>query len=330
MRNKDYYALLGISQNADAEEIKRAYRRLAHRFHPDKNPGDRAAEEHFKAINEAYAILQDGEKRAAYDRIRLVQKDEISVRFDDWDFQPSSPWEDRLEGILEEFFAGRPFRASHSRGADHRMDLEVSLEEAAFGAIKELRILRTSICPLCKGSRCAPGTGYVLCPNCHGSGAFRVRQGFFIVDSACGRCQGRGEILGNPCPNCAGRGVLKIQRTIRVQIPAGVEDGMRLRLRGQGDVSRSGGPPGDLLLDITISRHPFFHREGNDLFCQVCISRQEARHGTEIHVPTLRGTLAIHIPAGTQSGRTLTLKGEGMPSLRGKERGDQRITILVS
>ncbi len=329
MPKKDYYGLLGISRSAKSEEIKRAYHRLAHQFHPDKNPGNRSAEEHFKTINEAYTVLQDMEKRAAYDRASRIERERVSIRFDEFDERSAAALDDLLEGILDDFFGGRQPRPRSARGPDQSVHLEITLEEAACGVIKELRMARTSVCPLCQGSRCAPGTGYIRCPSCHGMGSFRGQKGFFIVDSICGSCQGRGEIMADPCPNCAGRGFRKVNRAFRVQIPAGVDEGTRLRIRGQGEVNPSGGLAGDLFLNIAVRRHSFFQREGDDLFCRVSIPRREARRGTTVEVPTLNGSVAVKIPAGTKSGKIFTLKGEGMPSLGGKDRGDQKVTILV-
>lgn len=331
MPRKDYYELLGISRSAGPEEIKRAYHRLAHQFHPDKNPGNRAAEEHFKAINEAYAVLQDGQKRAAYDRHSLIVEERFAPRFDEFeDPYGRHPLDDLLEVILEGYFGGPRSRARNGKGGDCRVQMEITLEEVAFGATKEVRVPQTLECPVCQGSRCAPGTGYGLCPSCKGAGSFRGQKGFFIVDSACGRCQGQGKIVVKPCSHCAGRGYLKVNRGFRVRIPAGVEHGSCLRIRGLGNSSRSGGQPGDLFLDLSVKKHPFFERQGDDLLCEVSITRGEARRGTTVEVPTLNGPISLKIPPRTPSGKAFTLKGQGIPSLEGKGRGDQKITILVS
>ncbi|MCX5909334.1 MAG: J domain-containing protein [Deltaproteobacteria bacterium] len=331
MIKKDYYRLLGISRTAKVEEIKRAYRRLAHQYHPDKNPGNKAAEEHFKSLAEAYGVLQDNGKRAAYDRAYRAQE---SVRIEDLQssgdfFGDRDPFTYFFEGVLEDFFGTRRSRPRRSPRSDLCYQLEIPLEEAASGALKSLRVPRIFVCPLCQGTRCAPGTGTIPCPSCRGAGVFRDQKGFFIVDTTCGRCQGRGEIIACPCSHCGGRGHLQGSRTIQIQIPPGVDNGTRLRIRGQGDVSRPGGLPGDLFIEMAVKRHPFFQRVGDDLYYTATVAPREAKKGTTVEVPTLTSKNALKIPAGTAAGQVFVLKGQGMPSLDGRGRGDQKITIQV-
>jgi len=331
MSKRDYYDLLGIDPLASTEEIKKAYRRLAHQYHPDKNPGNPAAEEHFKRITEAYEVLQDAGKRAAYDRCGAStgrrgfdpfwEAEDFSSRKDFFD--------DIFEEIFEDFFGTGRSGQKKSKGADLRYNLEVSLEEAAFGAEKKIQVPRMAICPLCRGSRCFPGTSPMTCPICAGYGSLHSQHGFFTVETTCARCHGEGQIIVRPCLKCGGRGCLRISRTIRISIPPGVESGTRLRLRGGGEMGKYGGPPGDLYVVVSLKKHSFFTRVGNDLLCEVLISVLQASKGVEIEVPTLKGKVRLKVPAGTLSGKVFVLKGQGIPVLKGVGCGDQKVIVRV-
>ena len=331
MFERDYYALLGIDSLASVEEIKKAYRRLAHQFHPDKNPGNPAAEEHFKRITEAYEILQDAQKRAAYDRLGVSmgmrgfggfrEPEDFSSRKNFFD--------DFFEEMIDDFFGIASSRPKKSRGADLRYNLEISLEEAASGSGQEIKVSRMSVCPLCRGSRCCPGTSLQTCPKCRGYGSIRSQRGFFILETTCRHCQGEGQIIVRPCPKCEGIGRLKVTRALRVNIPAGVDEGTRLRLRGEGEMGRNGGPPGDFYVVVSVKKHSFFTRMGNDLLCEIPVTFLQALMGAEIEVPTLEGKVRLKVPAGTPGGKVFTLKGRGMPVLNGGNRGDQKVTLRV-
>lgn len=335
MAKRDYYDLLGIRSSANREEIKRAYRRLAHQFHPDKNPGNASAEELFKEINEAYEVLQDVHKRAAYDRrgpsLGHSRGFEGFREPADMPFGPfgRSFFEDIFEEVLEDFFGGVRKKPTKTRGADLRYDLEISLEEAAFGSEQEITFSRKSACPICRGSRCAPGTSRVRCPACSGLGSLRGQRGFFVVETACERCRGEGEIIPRPCPRCAGAGTLKRSQFVKFTTPPGAEEGTRLRMAGEGEMGRNGGPAGDLIVVLSIKKHPFFTRRGCDLFCEVPINLTQAYKGTELDIPTLRNSVRVKIPARTPSGKVIILRGLGMPAHRGNGRGDLKVKFKV-
>lgn len=328
---QDYYDLLGLEKEATAEDIKKAYRRLAHQYHPDKNPDNRRAEEFFKRISEAYQTLQDPQKRAAYDRFGNFPGGRRSggPGFPDDFFYR----QETINGFFDDFFADffGAVRASgrRRRGADLSCRVEISLEEAFSGTEQEIRVVQKTFCPACGGSRCAPGSAPIPCPNCGGRGSLRAQRGFFVTDSACPRCQGQGELVLNPCGRCGGRGRIQVRQTVRVRIPAGADEGMRLRLKGAGEKSDSGGASGDLYIDISLRKHPVFTRQGNDLFCQVSISLSEAIAGTEIEAPALAGPVRLKIPGGTRPGKVFLLKGKGMPVGEGEGFGDQRIRVNV-
>lgn len=331
MTKRDYYELLGIDPAASPEEIKRAYRRLAHRYHPDKNPDNPSAGDHFRLITEAYEILQDTRKRAAYDRYGASTGRRGFEGFGKPpDFSPPKDYVDGIfEEILEDFFAADRPRRRKARGADLRFNLEISLEEAASGSEQKIQFSRMSVCPGCRGSRCAPGTQPAVCPYCEGTGSLRGQRGFFIVETTCERCQGEGEYIPRPCPRCGGAGVLKIPRAFRINTPPGADNGTRLRLAGEGEMGRKGGPAGDLYVVLSIRKHPVFARSGNDLACEVPVSLSLAFKGTEVEAPTLEGPVRIKIPAQTPPGKIFVLKGMGMPVLEGRGRGDLRVKIRV-
>jgi molecular chaperone DnaJ len=331
MFKRDYYALLGIDPLASAEEIKKAYRRLAHQFHPDKNPGNPAAEEHFKRITEAYEVLQDAKKRALYDLRGASMGPGGFGGFrepEDFAFHSDS-FDDFFREILGDFFGSRGPRARKSKGADLRYDLEISLEEAAFGSEQEIRVPRMSVCPLCRGSRCAPGSSPITCPTCRGQGSLRSQRGFFIVEATCERCHGEREIIIRPCPKCGGRGSLKVTRAIRINTPPGADTGTRLRIGEEGEMGLHGGPSGDLYVGLLVKKHSIFTRRGNDLLCEAPVTFIQALKGAEIDIPTLEGKARVKVPPGTPNGKVFTLKGRGMPVLNGTGRGDQRVILRV-
>jgi molecular chaperone DnaJ len=327
---KDYYEILGISRNATDDDIKKAYRRLALKYHPDRNPGDKTAEERFKEINEAYACLSDPQKRANYDRFGTAEGVGADFGFGGFgDF--TSSFSDIFGDIFSDFFGdftGRQ-RRRPTKGQDLRYDLEVTLEEAVFGTQKKLSIPRWETCHVCDGTGSMPGKGPAVCPTCKGAGHTRLQQGFFSISRTCGRCNGTGSIITDPCRECKGHGKVKRKRTVTLKVPPGVDTGIRLKVTGEGEAGSYGGPPGDLYVVITVKPHPFFKRKGNDLHCEVPISFVQAALGAEIKVPTIDGDAKITIPAGTPSGRVFHLRGKGVPKLGSYGKGDQYITVYV-
>ncbi|MBI2469242.1 MAG: molecular chaperone DnaJ [Candidatus Rokubacteria bacterium] len=323
MATRDYYAILGVSRSASEVEIKKAFRQLALKHHPDRNPGDKNAEERFKEINEAYAVLSDPEKRAQYDRFGRV--DIPPGGFDIGGFG------DLFDDLFEGFFGGQRAgtRTRARRGDDLRYDLELTLEDAAKGVETRLQIPRLERCDACEASGVEPGSTRVTCPTCHGRGQLRYQQGFLTVARTCSQCLGEGQVNRNPCKVCRGEGRVTRERALKVRIPAGVEDGSQLRLSGEGEGGPRGGPSGDLYVVIHVRQHPFFTRHGNDLVCPLPVTFTQAALGVEVDVPTLDGTVKLKVPAGTQNGEVLRLKGKGMPSLRGRGRGDACYQVVV-
>jgi molecular chaperone DnaJ len=324
---RDYYEILGVPKNASPEEIKKAYRQLAMKYHPDKNPGDKEAEEKFKEVNEAYAVLSDPERRAQYDQFGHSGIDMEGFRRD---FTGFPDFEDLFSGVFESFF-GRTTRTRTTarRGADVEYELEIDLEEVMHGARKKIRIPSLENCPVCKGSGLRPGTFEKKCPACYGRGQVSFTQGFFSISQTCTRCGGSGRIIEHPCPRCGGRARVRQQRTLEVTIPAGIEEGARLKITGGGEAGEKGGPRGDLYIYITIRKHHFFERVGNDLLCEVPISFVKAALGGQVEVPTLNGKSLLTIPPGIQPGEVLKLRGKGLPNPRGFGRGDQHVKIKV-
>ncbi|MFQ5881938.1 MAG: molecular chaperone DnaJ [Candidatus Methylomirabilales bacterium] len=323
--NKDYYQILGISRGASADEVKKAYRRLALKFHPDKNPDDPRAAEQFKEINEAHEVLSNPEKRREYDRYGTVGGPRMTEPYPDFDVGFGGLFEDILEG----FFGGRGRRSAAQRGADLRYTLTITLEEAARGIKKEIVVPRLEVCETCRGTGAQPGTRPKTCPACGGAGQVRFSRGFLTVNQTCHRCGGEGSLVGSPCRGCQGEGRITTERPVVVKVPPGVETGIRLRISGEGEAGIRGGPPGDLYVVIQVAEHPIFHREGDDLFCEVPIGFTQAALGGEAQVPTLSGMIPIHIPPGTQPGAEFRLEGYGLPSLRGYGRGDLKVKVLV-
>ncbi len=327
---RDYYEILGVRRSASSEEIKKAYRKLALKYHPDRNPGDKEAEEKFKEASEAYQVLSDPERRAQYDRFGHAAFEQGGAGCGGFDFSAST-FEDLFGEIFGEFFgtSGKRSRSRARRGEDLRYDLEISFEEAAFGTEKTIQVPRLASCDACRGRGTKDGAERATCPTCRGVGQVRYQQGFFTIAKTCGQCAGQGTIIRDPCRVCGGSGVVQKTRALNVRIPAGVDTGTRLKLSGEGEVGRGGGPPGDLYVVLRVREHPLFRREGVDVLCEVPISFTQAALGAEIEVPTLEGKVKLKIPAGTQSGTVLRLRGKGVPELQGHGRGDQLVRILV-
>jgi molecular chaperone DnaJ len=325
---KDYYKTLGVSSSASQDEIKKAFRQLALKYHPDHNPNNKNAEEKFKEINEAYSCLSDPQKRANYDRFGSPEGPSGAG----FGFAAGTPFSDIFGDIFEDFFGGfnRSGRNKAVRGSDLRYDLEITLEEVAFGVEKTIKVPRFNICDVCKGNGSEPGTQPEICPQCKGSGHVRLQQGFFSISRTCDKCSGAGKIIMKPCINCKGNGKVRIQRQLSVKVPPGVDSGSRLKLTGEGDTGVYGGPPGDLYVVINVKEHELFTRDGMDIYCQIPISFTKAVFGGEEEVPTLNGYFTkIKIPHGAESGKIFRLKNKGLPRVGGSHRGDQIVSIYI-
>ncbi len=325
---RDYYEVLGVRRETDADELKSSYRKLALKYHPDRNPGDKEAEEMFKEAAEAYEVLQDPQRREIYDQYghQGLEGSGFSGFGDFQDIFSS------FGGIFEDLFgfgSQRRSRTRASRGSDLRYDLDLDFMEAAFGTEQSMDLEKMSVCPTCDGSACEPGTGTENCRQCQGSGQVSRNQGFFTVRTTCPLCRGRGQTIPNPCSECRGAGQIIASKTLSVKIPPGVDNGSRLRLTGEGEAGTFGGPPGDLHVIIHVQPHELFERNGTDIVCQLQISFVQAILGAKIPVQTLNGDRKLEIPKGTQPGEILRLNGEGIPSLRGGRRGDQIIQIKI-
>ncbi|MBI5781979.1 MAG: molecular chaperone DnaJ [Rhodocyclales bacterium] len=327
MAQQDYYAILEVSREATAAEIKKAYRRLAMKYHPDRNPGNKEAEEKFKEIQRAYDVLSDEQKRAAYDRYGHAGVDGAAAGAGAAGFDDLA---EAFSDIFGDLFGGsRRGRSQVYRGADLRYQLEITLEEAAHGTTKTIRIPTTETCDTCHGSGARPGTQPRVCPTCGGVGQVRMQQGFFSIQQTCPECHGSGSLIADPCPDCGGAGRVRRQRTLEVKIPAGIDTGMRLRQSGYGEAGINGGPPGDLYVEIRIRPHPIFQREGDDLHCEMPISITTAALGGEIDVPTLDGIAKLRIPPGTQTGKVFRLRGKGIRNVRNQGVGDLLCHVAV-
>jgi molecular chaperone DnaJ len=323
---KDYYELLGVSRNAGEEEIKKAYRKLALQYHPDRNPGDKQAEDTFKEVSEAYQILSDPEKRAKYDQYGHAAFGEGGPFAGGFDF--TAGFEDVFGDIFGEFFGGSP-RRGRSRGDDLRYNLTLKFEEAVFGTEKKIKIPRHGTCETCRGTGAKAGTTPQTCPTCRGRGQVSFQQGFFSVSRTCSQCQGQGTIIKDRCASCGGSGRLRKFHTLNVKIPAGVDTGSRLKLRSEGESAPAGGAPGDLYVVIQVEPHPIFVRENLDILCDIPISFTQAALGAEIDVPTLNGKVKMKIPPGTQSGKVFRMKGKGIADVQGYHQGDQHVRVSV-
>lgn len=336
MTRRDYYEILGIQQHAPPEHIKKAYRKMALQYHPDRNPGNKEAEEKFKEAAEAYSVLIDPEKRSIYDRFgHEGLRGEGFAGFSGFD---SSIFED-FEDILGNFFGfgfgdifgTRARRRAYvpRRGRDLALELETTLEEAAFGAEKEIRINRTEMCPTCQGSKLRPGTQKSVCQYCQGRGQVRYQQGFFTVSRTCSACRGTGDIVTTPCDECGGTGKVRKRKIMNMKIPAGVDEGTRLRIAGEGEAGDPGAGQGDLYVVVRLRRHKFFERDGNNLSCEIPISFAQAALGATVEIPTLEKNELLQIPPGTQSGTVFKIKGKGIRGLESPRKGDLFVRVNI-
>jgi molecular chaperone DnaJ len=332
MAKRDFYDVLGVDRSADDKELKSAFRKLAMQYHPDRNNGDPEAERKFKELNEAYDALKDPQTRAAYDQFGHAAF-EGGGRGGPGGFGPdfSSSMSDIFDDLFGDFMGRRPGRGSgRERGADLRYNMEITLEDALNGRNAQITVPTSVTCETCAGSGAKPGTSPQTCRTCSGHGKVRATQGFFTIERTCPTCQGRGEQIADPCETCNGQGRVVNERTLSVNIPAGVEDGTRIRLAGEGEAGRLGGPSGDLYIFLSIAPHEFFQRDGADLFCRVPLAMSTAALGGDIEVPTIDGGRArVKVPEGTQSGKQFRLKGKGMPVLRSRQHGDLYIQVTV-
>ena len=326
---RDYYDVLGLDRNASPEEIKKAFRKLAFQYHPDRNK-DHAAEDTFKEINEAYEVLSDPQKRSDYDRFGHAGAQPFGGRgFEGFDFGG-------FGDVFEAFFGGATAtrrRGGPQGGSDLRCELAISFEEAVFGCEKELEIARTEKCSVCRGTRCEPGSHPQKCPACNGTGEIRRTQrvtfGQFVNVIPCLQCRGEGRIIAKPCGACKGQGRERKSRNIVVKVPAGVDDGTQIRLTGEGDAGRNGGSPGNLYVTLSVRKHKYFERDGDDILYELPVNFAQAALGDEVEVPTLDGNVALKIPVGCQSGRVFRLKERGVPHLRSHGRGDQLVRVFA-
>ncbi|MBQ9353246.1 MULTISPECIES: molecular chaperone DnaJ [Phyllobacterium] len=328
----DYYETLGVARGADEKELKSAFRKLAMQYHPDKNPGDENAEHKFKEIGEAYETLKDPNKRAAYDRFGHAAFENGGMGGGGGGFGGAGGFADIFEDIFGEMMGGGRQRRSggRERGADLRYNMEITLEEAYAGKTAQIRVPTSITCDECSGSGAKPGTSPVTCNTCGGSGRVRAAQGFFSIERTCPTCHGRGQTIKDPCTKCSGQGRITEERSLSVNIPAGIEDGTRIRLTGEGEAGVRGGPSGDLYIFLSLKPHEFFQRDGSDLYCKVPISMTTAALGGQFEVATLDGTQTrVKIPEGTQNAKQFRLKGKGMPVLRQPAMGDLYIQIAI-
>jgi len=332
MAKADFYETLGVSREADEKALKSAYRKLAMQFHPDRNPDNAEAEAKFKEVNEAYETLKDPQKRAAYDRFGHAAFENGGMGGAGAGFGAAGGFSDIFEDIFGEMMGGGRARrgGGRERGADLRYNMEITLEEAYAGKTAQVRVPSSITCEVCSGSGATPGSEPVTCSTCGGAGRVRAASGFFSIERTCPACNGRGQTIEDPCTNCHGEGRVIQERSLSVNIPAGIEDGTRIRLAGEGEAGFRGGPAGDLYIFISVKPHEFFQRDGSDLYCKVPISMTKAALGGQFEVATMDGAYArVKVPEGTQSGRQFRLKGKGMPVLRQAQMGDLYIQITV-
>ena len=338
-QKRDYYEVLGVSRGASEDEIKKAYKKMARKYHPDLNPGDKTAEEKFKEVNEAYEVLSDADKKARYDQYGHAGVDpNFGAGGFGGGFDGSFDFGD-LGDIFGSFFGGgfgggrRTNPNAPQRGESIRMSIAISFEEAAFGCEKAVTVERYETCDTCHGNGCAPGTSPEVCPDCHGTGTVQVRRqtpmGVFATSSPCPKCGGKGRIIHQPCKDCRGSGMVRKKKTIQASIPAGIDNWQTISIRGQGNAGKNGGPAGDLLITITVRPHELFRREGTSVLCEAPITFTQAVLGAELEIPTIDGKVKYTLPEGTQSGTTFRLKGKGIPSINGRGRGDQYVTVYI-
>jgi molecular chaperone DnaJ len=331
MAKADFYETLGVAREADEKVLKSAYRKLAMQFHPDRNPGDATAEAKFKEVNEAYETLKDPQKRAAYDRFGHAAFENGGMGGAGAGFGAAGGFSDIFEDIFGDMMnGGRARRGGRERGADLRYNMEITLEEAYEGKTAQIHVPSSMTCEVCNGSGAKPGSEPVTCSTCGGAGRVRAASGFFSIERTCPGCNGRGQIIEDPCTECHGQGRVTQERALSVNIPAGIEDGTRIRLSGEGEAGFRGSPAGDLYIFISVKPHEFFQRDGADLYCKVPISMTKAALGGHFEVATMDGAYTrVKVPEGTQSGRQFRLKGKGMPVLRQAALGDLYIQISV-
>ena len=330
MAKRDYYEVLGVTRTATEAEMKSAYRKLAMKWHPDRNPGDKDCEHQFKEINEAYDVLKDGQKRAAYDRFGHAAFEQGGGQGPGFGADFASSFSDIFEDLFGMGGRRGGGRGGRERGADLRYNMEITLEEAYAGKTAQVRIPTSVTCEACSGSGAKPGSKPKTCATCGGAGKVRHTQGFFTLERTCVACQGRGQVIENPCPNCVGSGRVTRERTLSVNVPPGVEDGTRIRLAGEGEAGMRGGTQGDLYIFLSLAPHQFFQRDGADLHCRVPISMVAAALGGNFDVPTIDGgQTKVKVTEGTQPGRRFRLAGKGMPVLRTRERGDMYVQVMV-
>ena len=336
---RDYYEVLGIQKGASEDEIKKAYKKLARKYHPDMNPGDKEAEEKFKEVNEANEVLSDPEKKARYDQFGFAGVDpNYGAGAGGGAYGGGFDFGD-LGDIFGSFFGGgfgggqRRNPNAPQRGESIRASVSVSFTEAAFGCEKSVTLERSEQCPTCKGNGCAPGTTPEICPDCHGTGTVQTRRqtpmGVFASNGPCRKCGGTGRLIHQPCPDCRGTGAVRKRKTIKVNIPAAIDHGQTISLRGQGNAGKNGGPAGDLLITVMVQPHELFRRDGVDVFCEAPITFAQAVLGAELEIPTIDGKVKYSIPEGTQTGTVFRLKGKGIPVLNGRGRGDQYVTVTI-
>ena len=332
MAKIDYYEILGVVKGCDDKELKAAFRKKAMQFHPDRNPDDKSAEHRFKEVNEAYEVLKDPQKRAAYDRFGHAAFENGGNGFSGFGGGGGAgAFSDIFEDIFGEMMGGRSRRTGgRERGADLRYNMEISLEEAWAGKTAEISVPTAIACEACSGSGSKPGSSPKQCATCSGSGRIRASQGFFSIERTCPTCQGRGEVISDPCESCHGQGRITRERSLSVNIPAGIEDGVRIRLAGEGEAGLRGGPSGDLYIFLSVKPHEFFQRDGADLFCRVPVSMTTASLGGQFEVTTLDGAKTrVKVPEGTQTGKQFRLKSKGMPVMRTSNFGDLYIQVAV-
>lgn len=325
MSKRDYYEVLGVAKDAAEDELKKAYRKLAMKFHPDRNPGDHAAEERFKEASEAYEVLTDAQKRAVYDKYGHEGLTRGGAGGGDF----GGGFADIFGDVFADIFGGGGGRGGPRRGADLRYRIELTLEQAVFGTTESIRIPTVKECEPCKGHGTADAKAPPTCTTCRGAGQVRVQQGFFVLQQACPACRGRGTMISDPCKSCRGAGKLRSEKTLEVKIPAGVDTGDRIRLNGEGEAGERNAPPGDLYVQVEVKPHEIFERDGNDLVCQMPVSFVMAALGGELDVPTLSGKASLKIPEGTQSGKLFRLRGLGVKPVRGGAQGDLLCSVVV-